>query len=275
MRVWSILVALAVQFVLSALYFFMYGMGMWAGRARTAHEHVAPLFLWVSDSVPLGMEWTNGSGRAATESAALWCAVQSGAVNAILVLAWLTPLLTGVWWIDRVVRQRGEEHAARRSMAKFLGFAGTGAIVVIVVCILLGLHWERRGIASELALMSSDVMKLATVLSVAWVVFACLAGALPGGLAKRRAPGECAACGYARGELAVCPECGRAAEQPDGKANIARPRKLRRRWVWLAFAGVVAAVMFPLWSDWLFEGMPSVLQVQVETAVNSVRRWKP
>jgi len=275
MRVWSILCALAVQFTLLILYFFLYGMAMWAARSPTSLEHVAALFLWVSDVFPVGMEWTNGGMRAPTESAAIVRSIQAGAVNAILVLAWLTPLLTGVWWVDRVTRQRREEHAARRSVAKFLGFAGSGAIIVMVTCILLGLHWQKRGMANELALLSSDMMKCATVLSVAWVVGACLTGVLPGGLTKKRAAGECPGCGYLRGELVVCPECGLAVVQKNEKSDGPRPRALRRRWVWLAFAGVVAAVMFPLWSDWLFEGMPRVLQAKVETAVNSVGRWKP
>lgn len=275
MRWWAIVLALVVQFVLLGSYFFLYGMAMWAGRMAPAQVHVGPLFLWASDSVPLGMGWTHGGARATTESAAIWRSVQSGALNAIVVLLWLTPLLIGAWWIDGVVRRRREGNAARRSVAKFLGFAGSGVIVVMVVCILLGLHWERRRFATELRGISSDIMKVATTLSAAWVIWACLTGALPGGLSKWRAAGECAGCGYMRGELAVCPECGRARATGAARVQTEQPKRTRKRWAWFALVGLAAAVAFPMWSDWVFNGMPSVLQGRIEAAVNSVGRWKP
>lgn len=269
-----ILLACGLQMAFALPIFAAFSYVLWLFGDATSQRYAAPMFVVMSDGLLSGMDWATGPTRPTIEGAAIGLALRDGGLNAGFVVLWINVMLLAVLGAERVVRKWRGKRPVERDVVKFLLVCGLSIIASLLCSCALPWFWSFIELEAWLSPLQRDVMDAVRVGMVGWIVWACLEGVLPAGGGKELRVGECPSCGYERGALPVCPECG--AVKADWQHAVVRTRRTRasRLVLWLLPPIVLTGLAFPWWFDRVYGSMPFMLQNEVSDLIREVPRWR-
>jgi len=270
-----ILLACGLQVGVALPVFAAFSYVLWLFGDASSQRYAAPMFVTLSGGLFSGMDWATGPTMPTSEGAAIGLALRDGGLNAGFVVVWVNVLLFAALGSERVLRKWRGKSLVERDVTKFLLSGGLSVIAGLLCSCVVAWFWCFLGLEGWLSRLQNDVMDAARVAMIAWIIWACLEGVLPAGEGRALRDGECTLCGYARGGLKVCPECGMAKLAGRDAATRLPRSRASRLVLWLLPPLVLAGLTFPWWFDRVYGSMPFMLQSEVSDLLTQVPRWKP